>query len=43
MIYLSTTHNGGTQLTDRVKEDTLFTDTIVGRTEGSKKQVFKMS
>ena len=39
MIYPSTTPNGGTQLTDRLEEDSIFTETLVGGPEGTIKQV----
>ena len=41
MIYPSTTHNGGTQLMNRVEEDSIFTETLVGGPEGTIKQVLK--
>ena len=41
MIYPSTTvtPNGGTQLTDRLEEDSISTDRSVGGPEGATRQV----
>ena len=39
MIYPSTTPNGGTQLIDRLEEDSIFTDRSVGGPEGATRQV----
>ena len=41
MIYPSTTPNGGIQLTDRLEEDSIFTDRLVGGPEGTTRQVKK--
>ena len=43
MIYPSTTPNGGIQLTDRLEEDSIFTDRLVGGPEGTvHKTIFKI-
>ena len=39
MIYPSTTPIGGIQLTDRLEEDSIFTDRLVGGPEGTARQV----
>ena len=41
MIYPSTGSNGGIQLTDRLEEDSIFTDKLVGGPEGTTRQVLK--
>ena len=39
MIYPSTTPDGGTQLIDRLEEDSIFTDRFVGGPEGATRQL----
>ena len=41
MIYPSTIPNGGNQLTDRLEEDSIFTDRFVGGPEGTTQDRFK--